>query len=66
MTRHKKHPAFWKTFSKPLWIALLTAAGLFAALLGDGAWDVLAWVGMGLPAWLSIRGLMVARRAGAD
>ncbi|WP_285426411.1 hypothetical protein [Pseudomonas sp. efr-133-TYG-103a] len=63
MTRHKKHPAFWKTFGKPIWIALLTAAGLFAALLGDGAWDVLAWVGMGIPAWLSIKGLMVRRRA---
>jgi hypothetical protein len=50
MTRHKKHSAFWKTFAKPAWIALLTGAGLFAALLGDGAWDVLAWVGMGIPA----------------
>lgn len=63
MTRHKKHSAFWKTFAKPTWIALLTAAGLFAALLGDGAWDVLSWVGMSIAAWLSIKGLMVRRRA---
>lgn len=62
MTRHKRHTGFWKTFAKPAWIALLTATGLFAALLGDGAWDVLAWVGMGIPAWLSIKGLMVRRR----
>lgn len=61
MTRHKKHSAFWKTFGIPTWIALLTAAGLFAALLGDGAWDVLAWLGMGIPACLSIKGL-IARR----
>ena len=66
MTRHKKHSAFWKTFAKPAWIALLTAAGLFAALLGDGAWDVLAWIGMAIPAGLSIKGLMVAQRSGAD
>ena len=27
---------FWKVFGTPLVIALLSAAGLFAALLGDG------------------------------
>jgi len=54
---------FWKVFSTPLVIALLSAAGLFAALLGDGAWDVLSWIGMGIPAWLSIKGLLVRRRA---
>ncbi|WP_178090937.1 hypothetical protein [Pseudomonas sp. Kh13] len=41
----------------PAAIAALTAAGLFAALLGDGAWDMLAWAGLGIPAWLSLRGL---------
>jgi hypothetical protein len=63
MTRHKRHPALWKTFGKPTSIALLTALGLFAALLGDDGWDVLSWVGMGIPAWLSIKGLMARRRA---
>lgn len=62
MTRHKKHSAFWKIFAKPGWIALLTAIGLFAALLGDGAWDVLSWIGMAIPAWLSCKGLMARRR----
>ncbi len=33
-------------------IALLASAGLFAALLGDGAWDALAWLGLGLIALL--------------
>lgn len=28
---------FWKVFSTPLVIALLSAAGLFAALLGTGS-----------------------------
>jgi uncharacterized protein involved in cysteine biosynthesis len=63
MTRHKKHPTFWKTFGKPTIIAVLMAIGLFAALLGDGAWDVLSWIAMGIPAWLSVKGLMVRRRA---
>ena len=62
MTRHKKHSAFWKTFAKPGWIALLTAIGLFAALLGDGTWDVLAWVGMAIPTWYSCKGLMARKR----
>jgi hypothetical protein len=62
MTRHKKHSAFWKTFSTPGWIALLTAVGLFAALLGDGGWDVLAWVGMAIPTWYSCKGLMARKR----
>jgi hypothetical protein len=49
---------FWKVFSTPLVIALLSAAGLFAALLGDGIWDALSWVGLGVPAVLAIRGLL--------
>ncbi|WP_374322257.1 hypothetical protein [Aquipseudomonas alcaligenes] len=38
------------TFTIPALLAVLGAAGLFAALLGDGAWDALAWLGLGLPA----------------
>jgi hypothetical protein len=41
-------------FGMPLAIGLLTAAGLFAALLGDDAWDVLAWVGLGIPVAISL------------
>lgn len=46
-----------RIFAWPALIAGLGAAGLFAALLGDGAWDVMAWVGLGLPAVLSVRAL---------
>ncbi|MBH3428494.1 MAG: hypothetical protein ACRESP_08500 [Pseudomonas sp.] len=45
-------------FAWPLLIGLLGAAGLFAALLGDGGWDVLSWVGLGIPAVLGLRGLL--------
>lgn len=48
---------FWKVFAIPSVIALLSAAGLFAALLGDGVWDGLSWLGLGVPAVLGIRGL---------
>lgn len=46
-----------KVFAWPTAIALLGALGLFAALLGDRAWDMLAWLGLGIPAWLGLRGL---------
>lgn len=52
-----RHSNFWKVFAIPSVIALLSAAGLFAALLGDGMWDALSWLGLGVPAGLGIRGL---------
>lgn len=48
-------------FAMPLLIGMLIAVGLFAALLGDGWWDMLAWLGMGSAAILSLRGLLVRR-----
>ena len=42
------------TFAIPAVITVLSATGLFAALLGDGAWDALAWLGLGLPAVLGV------------
>ena len=49
---------FWKMFSVPLTIGVLSAMGLFSALLDDGAWDVLSWIGLGIPVWISARGLL--------
>lgn len=46
-----------RIFAWPVLIALVSALGLFAALLGDGGWDGLSWLGLGLPVWCSIRGL---------
>ena len=53
-----RQSSFWKVFALPLAIGLLGAAGLFAALLGDGAWDALSWIGLGIPAVIGIRGLL--------
>ncbi|MCH7417631.1 MULTISPECIES: DUF4175 domain-containing protein [Pseudomonas] len=47
-----------RIFAWPSVIAALSAAGLFAALLGDGAWDVLSWLGLGVPALLGFRALL--------
>jgi hypothetical protein len=48
----------WNVFATPIVIALFSAAGLFAALLGDGVWDALSWLGLGVPAVLALRGLL--------
>ncbi|MBG8558073.1 MULTISPECIES: hypothetical protein [Pseudomonas] len=58
----KRESRFWKVFGMPGLIALLGAVGLFAALLGDGPWDVLAWVGLALPVGYSLRGFWPAAR----
>ena len=49
---------FWKVFGVPLGIGLLSAGGLFAALLGDGVWDSLSWLGLGIPAVVGVWGLV--------
>ncbi len=51
------------TFALPILIGLLCALGLFAALLGDGGWDALSWIGLGIPAVLGVWPLL--RRVGA-
>ncbi|MGY2291800.1 hypothetical protein ACW9H6_18680 [Pseudomonas sp. SDO528_S397] len=56
-----RQSSFWKVFTIPLGIGLLTAAGLFAALLGDGMWDAASWVGLGIPAVIGVWGVVKRR-----
>ena len=53
-----RQSSFWIVFSIPLAIGLVSLMGLFSALLGDGAWDVLSWIGLGIPVWISVQGLL--------
>jgi hypothetical protein len=43
----------------PALLAALTAVGLVSALLGDGIWDALSWLGLGTPVavviWLAAK-----------
>lgn len=57
-----KNSTFWKVFAAPTAIAVLTLAGLFAALLGDGGWDVLSWFAMGIATFLSGKGLLTRKK----
>ena len=39
----------WQIFATPTLIALLSLVGLLAALLGDGMFDWVSWVGLAAP-----------------
>lgn len=38
-----------RVWAVPVALGVLTATGLLAALLGTGAWRVLAWLALGAP-----------------
>lgn len=42
-------PSFKRIWGAPVLLAMLTAIGLLAALLGDGFWDVLSTLTLGIP-----------------
>lgn len=56
---HQGSSAFWRLWGWPLALALLTAVGLVAGLLGDGLWDELSDLALGIPvlagAWFALR-----------
>jgi hypothetical protein len=48
MTSAPRPPnSLWGVFRWPLLIALVTAGGLIAALIGDGPYDALSWLLLG-------------------
>ncbi|MCA1402203.1 hypothetical protein [Bradyrhizobium sp. BRP56] len=46
------HRSLTQIFGAPLVIAIVSAVGLISALVGDGWWDAVSWVGLGLPVLL--------------
>ncbi|MBP7564432.1 MAG: hypothetical protein KA795_00355 [Burkholderiaceae bacterium] len=50
---------FWFTWGWPLAMAVLSVVGLLSALLGNGVWDWVSWVALGVPTlaccWLGLR-----------
>lgn len=43
----KNNPVFMHVFGKPILLALISIAGLIAALVGDGILDVVSWITLG-------------------
>lgn len=54
-----KHPQFWVIYRVPAILALTTFIGLLSGVLGDGIWDAVSWVGLGIPiaviSWFVLR-----------
>jgi len=40
---------FWGTFGAPIVVGVVSTVGLLAALVGDGLYDGLSWLGLGIP-----------------
>jgi len=49
-------PAYtlWRIFAAPIGLGVVSAIGLTAALVGDGAWDAASWLCLGLPVAVSL------------
>lgn len=51
---------FWALWGWPIVLGVLSAIGLFCGLWGDGAWDWVGWIGVGVPTlvgiWFAFRG----------
>ncbi|HEX7923281.1 MAG TPA: hypothetical protein VF583_20155 [Bradyrhizobium sp.] len=54
------HRSLTQIFAAPLVIAIVSTVGLISALVGDGWWDAVSWVALGLPVLLYL--LFVWRR----
>jgi hypothetical protein len=55
MTMHRKPMNTTRDiFRMPLLIGVISTIGLASALLGNGLWDGLSWVALGVPVALTI------------
>jgi hypothetical protein len=51
-----------RVFAAPLALGIVSTVGLIAALVGDGPWDALSWLTLGLPIALILLLLLRAAR----
>lgn len=52
-------------FAVPALVALASVVGLVSALVGDGSWDALSWLALGLPVALAAWHGLPWRRRGS-
>ncbi|SEK66486.1 hypothetical protein [Parapedobacter koreensis] len=52
LDKHK----FVKVWGKPIWLFLITIAGLLFAIMGTGiAWYALSWIALGIPLYAMVK-----------
>jgi uncharacterized membrane protein YuzA (DUF378 family) len=47
--------SFIKLWGTPVLLGILSLAGLIAALVGDGIWDIVSWIALGIPVIVMIK-----------
>jgi hypothetical protein len=62
--RRPQRQSLRATFLAPLVIAIVSTAGLISALVGDGVWDVVSWVGLSVPVAVMVWYVWVRPRSG--
>jgi len=58
--KHRNTP--WQIFATPTLIALLSLIGLIAALLGNGVFDWVSWIGLAAPVLIVAWAIKARRR----
>jgi hypothetical protein len=46
---NRRRPFQWSVWRTPILLAVLSFGGLISGLVGDGPWDVMSWIGLGVP-----------------
>jgi len=49
-----RKPIWQRTYILPTVVAVVSGVGLIFALLGDGIWDALSWLAVGLPVAIAV------------
>lgn len=62
----RNHRTLGQIFAAPIVIGVLSTIGLIAALVGDGWWDAVSWVSLGLPVLMYFYFTMRRSRAAAN
>jgi len=57
------HQSLYQIFAAPFTVAVISIAGLVSALVGDGWWDSLSWVTLGVQVFLYL--LLIGQRVGS-
>ncbi|KAA0989068.1 hypothetical protein [Dyadobacter aurulentus] len=57
---------FWKVWGIPVIIGILSGIGLLSALTGDGFFDILSWLTLGIPVFITIWYLIKAKNKRDD